>query len=324
MNITLNKPDVGRYPNANHIEYHKTSLVICDRYAEVIDDPLLLQAYHEKVNQEDVVYKWIRTSEFTEKKAEVDRERDIVLLGMMDMLHSYEKHFNPALRDNAKHILNLVNNYGDLTNAGYDAETAGISSIVTKLLSQEYIMAVNALHLETWLTELNKQNTLFKEYAADMEEELVRKPDISPKVARRESDEAMRKITARVTSLIDLNGPDEFLSFVEEFNVHVNHYNTLVHEHYGRMHVRTDISAGEVDPIAVQPFTGEPVYVIPAVRVRKTEKDGTVTIIKLRFSEDFTVGYKNNVEPGSATLTITGIGKFVGEIVTTFNIAALV
>jgi hypothetical protein len=60
--------------------------------------------------------------------------------------------------------------------------------------------------------------------------------------------------------------------------------------------------------------------VIPTVKIRKTEKDGAITVVELRFSEDFTVGYKNNTNPGSATLTITGIGRYTGQIITTFNI----
>jgi hypothetical protein len=48
------------------------------------------------------------------------------------------------------------------------------------------------------------------------------------------------------------------------------------------------------------------------------------TSVHVRFSEDFTVSYKNNVAPGTATLTISGIGKYTGEIITTFKIAARV
>jgi hypothetical protein len=87
--------------------------------------------------------------------------------------------------------------------------------------------------------------------------------------------------------------------------------------------VKTDLSQGEVAPIEVQQYTGKPVYVIPSVKVRKTEKDGTVTVIELVFSEDFTVGYRNNIAPGTATLLIDGIGKYTGQIVTTFNIVAI-
>jgi hypothetical protein len=50
------------------------------------------------------------------------------------------------------------------------------------------------------------------------------------------------------------------------------------------------------------------------------EKEGKQTVLHPVFSEDFTVAYKNNIEPGTATLLIKGIGKYAGEITTTFNI----
>jgi hypothetical protein len=323
MATELKKPDVGHYSNAYHIEFHETSYGIFDRNRDVISAPELLTGYQTKVAQEDRIYKWLRRSEFTEKKSETDSERDRILSGITGLLHSFEKHFDPSIHDSARHVLNLIDNYGDLIHAGYDAETAGIDSILEKLNGSDYIFAVQALHLESWLTELARLNTLFRSYAADTEQELVEKPDITPRTARRETDEALRKITGRVTSLIDLNGSVTYAALVKEFNVHVDHYNTLVHEHYGRRHVKTDISQGEVAAIEVQEYTGKPVYVIPSVKIRKEEKDGTVTVVELVFSEDFTVGYKNNVAPGTATLTISGIGKYAGEIVTTFNIAAI-
>jgi hypothetical protein len=323
MSIALIKPDVSRYNNADHIEFHESSYEIVNRNGAVINAPELVTAYQAKVAQENSIYKWSRRSEFTEKKAETDSERDKILSGISGQLHSFEKHFDPSIRDNAKHVLNLIDNYGDLTHAGYDAETAGIDNIIEKLNGSDYILAVQALHLEPWLTELARLNTLFRSYAADAEQEEVEKPDVSPRTARRETDEALRAITHRVTALIDLYGPDAYIPFVKEFNVHVEHYNTLVHEHYGRLHAKTDLSSGEVAPIEVQAYTGKPVYVIPSVKIRKEAKDGTVTVVELVFSSDFTVGYKNNVAPGTATLTISGIGKYAGEIVTTFNIVAV-
>ncbi|MDR0613977.1 MAG: hypothetical protein LBG45_11045, partial [Dysgonamonadaceae bacterium] len=46
-------------------------------------------------------YKWSRSSEFTEKKAKTDRERDRILKGITDLLYAYEKHCDPSLRNNA-------------------------------------------------------------------------------------------------------------------------------------------------------------------------------------------------------------------------------
>jgi hypothetical protein len=320
MTNILSTPVVYLYTIANHLEFNKTSLKICDGHAGEINAPELLADYRDKVIREENNYKWSRSSAFTEKKVEVDHERDTILSGVSGYLHSLEKHFDPATRDNAKHVLKLIDNYGDLAHAGYDAETAGIDSILAKLNGVDYLFAVQSLHLEPWLTELARLNNLFKGYAADTEQEEVKKPEVSFKVARQETDRALRRITTRVTSLVDLYGPDSYLQFVAEFNIHVDHYNTLVHEHYGRLHARIDISGADIDPIAVQAFKGKPVYVIPVVKVSRKDKDGVTTIVELRFSEDFTVGYKNNAAPGTATLIITGTGKYTGEIVTTFKI----
>ncbi|MDR2764727.1 MAG: DUF6261 family protein [Tannerella sp.] len=320
--LELKKPDVNHFSNADHIEFHKQSYLICDRYGTVINAPELLTGYEGKVSQEDSIYKWIRRSEYTEKKLETDHGRDRVYTGILSIVRVNLKHFDPSLRDNAAHVYNLLENYGNLTAVDYDAETAGIDSIVTRLNSSDYLPAVQNLGLVPWVAELASLNALFKTYVDDTAQEQIVKPDIHSRTARRETDTALQKITHRVTALIDLNGPEAYVPFAREFNVLVNHYNTLVHEHYGRLHARTDIAPALIVPLAPQPYTGKPVYVIPEVSLRKVAKDGTETVVELRFSEDFTVSYKNNVAPGTATLVIKGIGKYAGELVTTFNIVA--
>jgi hypothetical protein len=109
-----------------------------------------------------------------------------------------------------------------------------------------------------------------------------------------------------------LNGPESYLPFRDEFNALVKEYNTYVHEHYGRLHARTDIAPAIIGAIDAQPYTGRPVIVIPSVSLRKTAADGTQTPVEFVFSEDFTVSYRNNVEPGTATLLIEGIGHYRG------------
>jgi hypothetical protein len=321
MEVKLNEPDLHGYNSADHIEYHKQSSGICNEFGTVIDAPELLAGYNGKVAQEENIFKWIRRSEFTEKKAEADSKRDEVFMGVVGVVRANLRHFDPSIRDNALHVHNLLENYGDLTHAGYDAETAGIDSVVTRLDSEAYSFAVQNLGLAPCVAELANQNSLFKGYVEDTTQEQIDKPDISLQTVRRKTDEALRKITKRVSALIDLNGGDDYAAFAERFNVLTNHYNTLVRERYGRLHAKTDIAPANIAPIAMQPYTGKPVYVIPEVSISKTGKDGDKKIVELVFSEDFLVAYKNNVEPGTATLTIKGIGKYVGELVTTFNIA---
>lgn len=68
-----------------------------------------------------------------------------------------------------------------------------------------------------------------------------------------------------------------------------------------------------VDPIADQTYTGS--AITPAVVVKGGDKTLTKDV-------DYTVAYANNVEVGTATVTITGMGKYEGTKDATFTIVA--
>jgi hypothetical protein len=317
----IRTPNKNKFNGGEHIEFHKGSLQICIRNGEAIKYPELITDYEGKVKQEENIYKWMGSSKFTGIKVIADDNRDKDVMGLTGVVRAMTKHFDPTISESAKHVLKLIKNYGDLAHAEYNVETAGIDSLIEKLNSSNYSHAVEVLGIAPWLVELEKHNNIFKSYVVETEQELVERPSIRPQTARKETDEALNKIINRVTSLIDIDGRDAYLPFINEFNVHVDLYNNHLRERYGRLHTRIDVSDAEIDDIGRQLYTGKPVNVIPIVKLAQEEKDGLVTIVELAFSKDFTVGYKNNVDPGTATLIITGIGKYTGEIVTTFNIA---
>jgi hypothetical protein len=319
MNII--KADFPHYNNGDHLECHKVLYPVCVKYSEIINAPELISAYNTKVIQEENIYSWMRNSEFTAKKAEADHARDIALSGLSSLVKANLKHFNIAIRDNAIHVDHLLKSYGNIIALDYDGETATIESLIARLNSPTYLPAVQNLNLGPWITELTNQNNLFKSYVNVVNQEHLTKPSIKTVTARRETDAAYKNIVTRITAFIALNGETNYVALVNEINVILEHYKILVHEHYGRIHAKTDISDGIIVPVDVQHYTGKPVYVIPTVSIVKTAKDGTQTVVELVFNKDYNVSYKNNVNPGTATLTITGIGKYVGTIVTTFNIS---
>jgi hypothetical protein len=320
MVVIIKKPDVSHYSIADHLSFHEGALAICTKYQIVIDAPLMINAYTDTVAQESIAYKWLRRSEFTKKKMETDHERDNIFVGMGGIVRAHMKGFDPAVRDAADHVNNLLKNYGSVTQLNYDAETVAIESILVRLSGSDYASAVTTLGIQPWMNKLSSLNKQFKTYVDDTAEEQLNKPDITPRAIRRASDEALRPIINRIEALVNLNGLQAYAVFVEEFNLLVKHYNLLVNEHYGRLHVRTDISPALIDEIPPQAATGLPVYIIPVLRLRLTDSDNMEEVTLLNFSVDFTVAYKNNVLPGTATLIVTGIGKYKGEIVTTFNI----
>ena len=75
--------------------------------------------------------------------------------------------------------------------------------------------------------------------------------------------------------------------------------------------VPKDISGMTVDAIPAQTATGS--ALTPTVTVR----DGDAI---LTAGADYTVAYANNIKPGTATATITGVGNYAGTLTATFTI----
>jgi hypothetical protein len=321
MKKILIAPDLNRYLIGDHLEYNTVMYQTGINFLTGTNVKPLLPPYQIAVEQETHNYKWIRKSELTKKKAEIDHERDAVFIGMREVVRANRRSFDPLVRDSALHVINLLENYGRVTNSGYDAETAAIDSILAHLESSNYQDAVIALNISPYMKKLTEWNELFKTLAQETTVKLLTKPDITFKETRRQTDEALKAITDRVVAEIIINGMlQPFDDFIREFNITTEHYNTLVHEHYGRLHARTDIAGALIENIKPEHYTGKPIYVIPSLVLTITEKDGTKKHSSLVFSVDFTVAYQNNVNPGTATLIITGMGKYAGEIITTFNI----
>ncbi len=72
-----------------------------------------------------------------------------------------------------------------------------------------------------------------------------------------------------------------------------------------------DISAASIAPITAQSWTGRPLT--PVVKVA----DGPTTLLA---DVDYTLSYAENVEPGRATVLVTGTGKYAGSCSATFAI----
>ncbi|MDR0348407.1 MAG: hypothetical protein LBH90_02800, partial [Tannerella sp.] len=68
--------------------------------------------------------------------------------------------------------------------------------------------------------------------------------------------------------------------------------------------------------IPAQPYTGEAITPVP--RVLHREDDGTFS--ELRFTVDYYVTYRNNVDAGEAKIFIHGKGHYTGLYISTFHI----
>lgn len=77
-------------------------------------------------------------------------------------------------------------------------------------------------------------------------------------------------------------------------------------------------SAGIAMKLGATSYTYDGKAKTPAVTLTYTSEDGSVTLVK---NTDYTVSYSNNINAGTATVTVTGKGNYKGSKSTTFKIA---
>jgi hypothetical protein len=103
--------------------------------------------------------------------------------------------------------------------------------------------------------------------------------------------------------------------FINKLNVQVAYFN----EHNHRA-ARKDLGEGEhtvIEPIATQQYTEKAVTPLPKAYYREEGKP----TVELVFAKDFSLTYKNNINVGTAEVTLHGKGAYKGQKTVTFNIA---
>ena len=111
---------------------------------------------------------------------------------------------------------------------------------------------------------------------------------------------------------------DKSYKLADDIELHTTFNGQIPNDHdvtnkfiYKQYVVPYDISGAEVSGIVDKTYTGSGIKQTPSVVF-----DGTT----LTEGSDYTISYENNVELGTATMTITGIGSYYGQIEKTFNI----
>jgi hypothetical protein len=320
LKIVMVIPLSSQYSSPNHLEYNSVIYGICVRNMSTTIPLPLIETYKEKIDQEESVQMWIKRSDYTKRKKEADLGRDKSFRGLMSFVRVNTKNFDPVKQESASHVYDLLLGYKTIPQMDYDKETNEIKKVVAHLRSDKYRTEVENLELSGWISDLESWNNLFIEYVNYEYEELKTKPDVTLIKARKDTDIALKAILDRVRGLINLNLGANVANFVKEFNIPTSHYNNIVKEHYGRLHAKTDVSNADVETVSDQEYIGEEINFIPRVSIQKKDAEGNVITVRLKFSVDFIVTYKDNVGPGTATIIIHGIGKYMGERVTTFNI----
>jgi L-lactate utilization protein LutC len=306
--------------NSEHFEFISEVIELIKKFGaaalNIIAEFAVLQDLFAK---EDICMKIIPKSEYTEMIKEADKARDLSFYGIVQYVKSYLNYFVLPKARAAERIHIMINSYGDVAKKAYDAESADLDNILQEL-NGKYKDDVVLLGFSDRVDKLEGDNKLFKTLVENRYEEWNTRPDFTPKEIRPQVNEAYHTITNRITALILVEEkPETYLSFVHELNKHIEHYNVIIKLRKANNKTKQkNLAKANISGIDTQLYTGA--HIQPLVKVYYKDKQTNEELLLVE-DKDYIIECVNNVEPGTATLTIKGKGAYHGKKITTFNIA---
>ena len=203
--------------------------------------------------------------------------------------------------------------FGNVNAKAYEEESAAVQVLLDDLAGT-YAPQVALTGLDVWVTELSEAETAFTQLYLQRNTETAQRPQERMTDVRREIEAVYRGMITVVAAAAIMDTTGAYDEFIAQHNAEIVYFN----EHNHR-HARKDIGAGDacaVDAIDSQSFTGKAITPLPAARYH----DGSKPAVDLVFAKDFSVTYKNNVNPGTAECTLHGKGAYKGQKTVTFMI----
>ena len=192
------------------VKYTPQALGIVDAYAA------FLLCYHDEIE----AFKAITKSATTDEIVYADHERDSTLRSTTDLSRTALNHFDVNVRNAAKIVNVIFDQYGNLVPLPYDEETGDIENLIKDLRTKTGVEIVT-VGLVPWINVLESQNNTFKTLEASRNSEESNRTELRMKQVRTEIDIAYRKITKRINALIEVNGEASYTEFVKELNTRI-------------------------------------------------------------------------------------------------------
>lgn len=199
---------------------------------------LLTEVNHEKINplhiefqsvveKEEDGNKQIRVSEHTQKISQLDKERDDLYSALNFRLEAEERCPVVERKEAAKMLRIIFKNYGNPIKLNLIEETSVINNLVAELKEEKHKNLVKLTGLEEWISFLETANKEFFTLYEQRRDDTAGKITINLKSVRKEADTLFKKITNRITALVELEPSEELNNLVSKINATIEKYKII-------------------------------------------------------------------------------------------------
>jgi Family of unknown function (DUF6261) len=169
-------------------------------------------------------------SQHTKTIEDSDWFRDDTDLGFSMFVESHLHHPDPAIQENARRIMRIIDQYGNIRKLNYNAESSNMTNRNTEITSK-YATELTSLGNgwgTAWLNALTEANNQFVAHFGERADEQVTKITANTLEARAAVDDAWQAIVTRINALAVVNGEADYATFIDKANYYIDYNKTLV------------------------------------------------------------------------------------------------
>ena len=167
---------------------------------------------------------------YTKSITEGDGFRDETDLGFCLFVESHLHHPDPAIQENARRIMRIIDQYGNIRKLNYNAESSNMTNRNTEITTK-YAAELTSLGNgwgTAWLNALTDANNQFVSHFGERADEQVAKITANTLEARAAVDAAWQAIVTRINALAVVNGEADYATFIDKANYYIDYNKSLV------------------------------------------------------------------------------------------------
>ena len=249
-----------------------------------------------------------RSNSLTRQLAEADAREDRDLVGIHSAIVSGMHHYDPETAKAARELNERYRDFGRIRDKPYEEQVAAVTIFLDDL-SGKYAPHVEKLNLQGWVADLREANSEFQRIFVARNAQIAARPAERFSTIKVEIEDTYRLLNERIEASAVLSPTPTIETFISNINSQIAYFN----EH-SRRPVKYDIAQAVFESIPEQIISGNKVATpIPVVSFNG---------VLLVFADDYTVSYRDNRKPGTATVIVKGKGKYTGRRELSFNIVA--
>ncbi len=234
--ITIKWIDPSRLKNDEHLGFHYEVQKILAKYpAASIDlSDIMIGNYGKAINDEDLSYKIVPKSAYTDQITAADSVSDNNITGILTALRTLQKHFDPEVIKAANRVKIYMDAFGDIRRKPYVAQTTDITNLVQEFRGK-LSADITLLSLDRWVDKLEADNNSFMDLFDQRHDEQAEKDSLNRfRDCRKATDSAYSAIVKRINAGIEFNGEEKYRVFVNDINTTITYYSNILAQRQGQ------------------------------------------------------------------------------------------